>query len=178
MSGPERQEQEHQQRRFRKWWVVPALVALTTAGIPLAAGAGGGGTAHAEVAGSAAEDPTVAETRQLLDRFLELWNEKKFDELAVIYTEDAILLPPNHEPIRGRGAIVAYLKEIRDVAGEFDQGDHLIRGTPAGEAMSWVGQFSLRGGKVRITDHELWVRQPDGSMKLSVDMFGYRDPLS
>jgi len=86
------------------------------------------------------------------------------------------MLPPNHEPIRGRAAILAYLKSIRDVAGDAQTGDHLMRGTPSGNTVSWVGLYIF--GKLRITSHELYVRQPDGSMRNAVDMFGYRDPMS
>jgi len=119
----------------------------------------------------------ITDTRKLIDRQIQLWNENKLDELvAGHYVEDAVMLPPNHEPIHGRRAILAYIKSIRDIAGEFDKGDYLIRATSSGNSVSWIGQYSLRRGTFRITSHELFVRQSDGSMRNAVDMFGYRDP--
>lgn len=166
--------------RFRRWWLVPTLAVLTTAGVPLAAASSAGNPGRAGVRATAAEDPMVIETRKLIDRFVQLWKENKLDELvAGHYIEDAVMLPPNHEPVRGRTAILAFLKSVRDVVGEFDQGDYLIRATPSGDnSVSWVGQYTFHDGKLRVTSHELYVRQPDGSMRCAVDMFGYRDPMS
>jgi ketosteroid isomerase-like protein len=156
--------------RFGKWWIVPTLAVLTTVGVPLAAASSGSDAA-------AADDPMVTDTKALVDRFVELWNAKKLDELvARHYVADAVMLPPNHEPIRGRAAILAYLKSLRDVAGDAQTGDHLMRATSSGNTASWVGQYVF--GQLRITSHELYERQPDGSMRNTVDMFGYRDPMS
>lgn len=122
----------------------------------------------------------VTETRKLVDRFIELWKENKLEELvAGHYTEDAMVLPPNSEPIRGRQAILAFYKSLRDVVGEFDKGENMIRATPSGNySVSWVGQYSFHDGKLRYVTHELYVRQPDGSMRNAVDMIGNRDPMS
>jgi len=174
--GAEMTRFEGQTLAFRRWWVVPAMAVLLTAGVPLAASSAGDATPDGGAA--AAEDPMIRDTRKLIDRQVRLWNENKLDELvAGHYTEDAVMLPPNHEPIRGRDAILAYIKRIRDVAGEFDKGEYLIRATVSAHSVSWVGQYSLRGGTLRITSHELFMRQPDGSMRNAVDMFGYRDPM-
>jgi ketosteroid isomerase-like protein len=163
--------------QVRRWWFVPTVVALVTAVVPLAT-ASSAGNAGAGVRAAAFEDPIVTDTRKLIDRFVQLWNANKLDELvAGHYVEDAVMLPPNHEPIRGRTAILTYIKRYRDLAGEFDKDHSLIRATPSGNQVSWVGQSSLRGGRIRITSHELFVRQPDGSMRSAVDMFGYRDPM-
>lgn len=168
--------------RIRKWWIVPTLaVLMTPLAIPLAtassAGQPGSGPA---VRAAAADDPIVADTRKQLDSFIELWNQNKLDELvAGYYLEDAVMLPPNHEPLHGHAAILAFLKSVHDFLGPFDKGDHLLKATPTGnDSVSWVGQYTFRDGKLRITTHELWVRQPDGSMRNAVDMFGYRDPMS
>ena len=112
--------------QLRRWWVVPTLAVLTTAAVPLAAASSPGDAGRAGVRAAAAEDPMVTETRKLIDRSVELWNEHKLDEMvAGHYVEDAVMLPPNHEPIRGRKAILAYLKPFRDVAGEYDSGNYL-----------------------------------------------------
>ena len=166
-------------RSIRRWWVVPALAVLFSAGVPLTIASGAGDAGGTRVRAAAAEDPIVTETRRLIDRSVQLWNERKLEEMvAGQYTEDALLLPPNHEPIRGRAAILAYLKPFRDVAGEYDKGDYLIEATPSGsDSLSWAGQYSFHGGLDRITSHELYVRQPDGSLRCAVEMFGFRDPM-
>ena len=165
---------------FRKWWIVPTLAVVSTVGVPLAAASGANDAGKPGVRATAAEDPMVTETRKLLDRFIELWNENKLDEMvAGHYVEDAVVLPPNHEPIHGRAAIAAFFKSVRDAAGKFDKGDYLIRATPSSDnTVSWVGQYNFHDGRLRFTSHELYVRQPDGSMRNTVDMFGYRDPMS
>jgi hypothetical protein len=166
-------------RRVRSWWIGAALVVLATAGVPLAAAFGAGDSTHAGVPPAASEDPIVADTRKLIDRSVTLWNANKLDEMvAGQYNEDTLMLPPNHEPIRGRAAILAYLKPFRALIGEYDRGDHLIQATPTGDnSVSWAGQYSFHDGLDRITSHELYVRQSDGSMKCAVEMFGSRDPL-
>lgn len=45
-------------------------------------------------------------------------------------------------------------------------------------SVSWVGQFSFHDGALRVTTHELFVRQPDGSMRCAVKMVGLRDPMA
>jgi ketosteroid isomerase-like protein len=169
---------EETRRSFRSAWIVPALVVLMTGAVPLAAPSMAGQPAGG-VRAAAADEPAVSEVGRLIDRFLELWKANRLDELvAGFYADDAVMVPPNHEPIHGREAILAYLKGLRGPLGEFDEGDHRIRVTAgADRVVSWVGRYSFRGGTLRLTTHELYVRQPDGSMRCAVDMFGYRDPL-
>jgi ketosteroid isomerase-like protein len=162
--------------RFRRWWIGPTLAVLITAGVPVGAGIGNSGSRGWA---AAADDPTVTATKQALDRFIKLWNEEKLEELvAVHYTDDSLMLPPNHEPIRGRAGILEYLKGARDALGEFDPGDYTVKMTASGNGLvSFVGQFNFYSGKLRFTTHELYQRQPDGSVRNMVDMFGFRDPL-
>ena len=128
---------------------------------------------------AAVENPMVTDTRKAIETFAQLWKENKLEELVAGYfTEDALMLPPNHEPVRGYQGILAYFKGVRDAAGEFDRGDYLLRATPNGDSVSFAGQFSFHDGKLRITTHELFVRQSDGSMRCAIKMFGFRDPMS
>ncbi|MCA1845742.1 MAG: hypothetical protein LC792_21615 [Actinobacteria bacterium] len=86
---------------FRRWWIVPALAVLMTVGVPLAGASSAGNGGRAATRAAAAEEPAVTDTTRLIERTVQLWNENKLDEMvAGHYTEDALLLPPNHEPIR------------------------------------------------------------------------------
>jgi hypothetical protein len=68
---------------------------------------------------AAAEDPMVTDTRKLIDTFIQLWKENRLEELVAGYfTEDPLMLPPNHEPVRGRQAILGYFKGLRDAVRE------------------------------------------------------------
>jgi ketosteroid isomerase-like protein len=109
--------------------------------------------------------------------FVELFNGRDFDRLGVAYyAPNAVAVPPNHEPIHGREAIVEYMRGARDAFGEIGVGTPL-RGSAGGDLVSMVGQYSAYGGHVRVTAHEVYERQPDGSLLCTVDMFGFRDPL-
>ncbi len=109
--------------------------------------------------------------------FVRLWNENKFDELGdFYYAENALLMPPNHEPIRGRKNIVEELKGLRQTFGEFQTGVRPLQVVEAGDLTSIVNQGVLVQGGVRTVMHEAFERQADGSWKVIVDMPGFRDP--
>jgi hypothetical protein len=130
-----------------------------TPGVPSTTASNTSDARGAGVRAAAAEDPLVTETRKLMDTFVQLWKENKLEDLVAGYfTEDPLMLPPNHEPIRGRQAILAYFKNVRDAIGEFDPGDYLIRATPIGDnSISWAGQFSFHHGQLRSHTAEVWV---------------------
>lgn len=119
----------------------------------------------------------VAEGTRMQQMFVELFNARDFDRLAVAYYAlDAVLVPPNHEPIIGREGAIEYLRGARDTFGEIVT-DTPLRGSSDGHLVSMVGQYSAYGGQVRVTSHEVYERQPNGSLLATVDMFGFRDPL-
>jgi ketosteroid isomerase-like protein len=158
-------------RRLRRTLAVSATAALVVA--PGIAGAGsGGGTAP-----TTDRDQLVAQAMGLEQTYIRLWNDRKWEELGGLYKEDAIALPPNHEPIQGRAAIIDYYKGLRDALGELEGGTEPFRATASGNLVSIVGKYSVVSGRLRVTGHELWERQPDGSLKFAVDQYGLRDPL-
>ena len=117
----------------------------------------------------------VAATRAATDRFRELWNHNQLADLvAEVYTDQSVLIPPNHEVIRGRAAIQAYLQEARDLAGEYSESDVRYQITASETMVSLVGDYAFRNGTMRFNAHEVYQRQPDGSVRNVVDMFGYR----
>jgi len=123
------------------------------------------------------EAAMVAEAVRMQQMFMDLYNARMFEELgARYYAEDAIALPPNHEPIRGRAAIVEYFRENRDTLGEAEVGPPLASSV-SGNLVAVVPQYTGHQGQLRVVAHELFERQPDGSLLCIQDMFGFRDPL-
>ena len=48
------------------------------------------------------------------------YNDRKWDELALTYAEDAVFLIQNQDPVRGRDAITEAHRRLRDVTGPVD----------------------------------------------------------
>jgi ketosteroid isomerase-like protein len=156
----------------RKGLTLLLATALAAVIIPLAPVPGAADDGETEVKGM------VAEAFRMEQMFVELWNAERWDQLGpAYYTEDAIAVPPNHEPIKGRAAIIEYMKGARAVLGEAVVTEP-HNATASGNLVSLVGQYSGRDGKMRVTAHEVYERQADGSLRCTVDMFGFRDPLS
>ena len=163
-------------RGFLRKWVAPGLAAVTFGVGPLAPVPG---TAAAAGDGGAQVTGAVAEAMRMDQTFVQLFNERKFDELvAVYYVENAIVVAPNHEPIRGRAAIADYFRGVRDAFGDIEVSAEPWRASASGSLVSVVGKYAGQAGHIRATSHELFERQSDGSLKCTVDMFGFRDPLA
>jgi ketosteroid isomerase-like protein len=160
-------------------WILLALAAVVTTSVPVATAFGSVDARSPRLRAAETEDPTVTATKQALDRFWRLWDENRLAELVPLhYTDDSLMLPPNHEPIRGRAGILKYLQDARDTLGKIDPGDFIVQMIPSGNGqVSVVGQANFEGGRLRFTTHEFYQRQVDGSVRNMVDMFGLRDPL-
>lgn len=129
-------------------------------------------------AGSSSDDKMTADTLEVQAKFIKLWNENKIEEcIKEVYTEDAISVPPNHEPLRGHAEIIAYFKTARQSLGKLKEGLEPHRVKSSGNMTSLVPQYETEQPTVRFTAHEVYQRQSDGTVKLTHDMFGFRDPL-
>ena len=104
---------------------------------------------------------------------------------AAAYTDDAILMPPNHSPLEGKQAIEKYLAEIGSQlqASNFQlsisevdvQGDTtIVRGT-------YSSSFTVPGTNAPMEDRgktlQVWKRQADGSWKLHRDIWNSNMPI-
>jgi uncharacterized protein (TIGR02246 family) len=98
-------------------------------------------------------------------------NEGDAKALADLYADDAVLLPPDHEPVRGREAIGAYWSqgtdeglEVTTLAVEVD-----------GDLGYLVGRYNLPPTEEEPADSGKYVmclrRQRDGSWKLTADIW-------
>jgi len=104
---------------------------------------------------------------------------------AAVYTDDAILMPPNHSSVEGKQAIEKYLAEIGSQlqASNFQlsilevdvQGDTtIVRGT-------YSSSFTVPGTDAPMGDRgktlNVWKRQADGSWKLHRDIWNSNMPI-
>ena len=146
-----------------------AVVVLVAPG--RAGGAGTGGTPDDDAR-------MIADARQTEHAIFVAYNDRKWDELRTQYTEDAVGLPPNHDPVLGRDAWADYLRSIRDVAGPLDpQFDWVRVRVTGGRTAHVVSKFTTQSGRVHMTYTGLYERQPDGSALLGVDQFGFGDAV-
>ena len=159
--------------RIRMLLASATVVLIVVPGVAVA-GAGTGGRTNED-------DQMVAAAKQTQRAIAAAYNDKKWDELRLLYMDDALMVPPNHEPVRGRDAIAEYLRGVRDAAGPFDMNGRDIRGSESarvrgsGGLANFVYGFTIQSGHVRMTSNELYERQPDGSVLIGIDEFSLRD---
>ncbi len=118
-------------------------------------------------------------------KFMEDANRGDAAAGAAAYTDDAILMPPNHSPLEGKQAIEKYLAEIGSQlkASNFQlsilevdvQGDTtIVRGT-------YSSSFTVPGMDAPMEDRgktlNVWKRRVDGSWKLHRDIWNSNMPI-
>lgn len=112
---------------------------------------------------------------QMDDEFVRLWNANKLDEMVEFYyVDDAFVVPPNHDPIKGKKNIYEYFKGIRPMIGELQTGLKHHQVVVTDDMTSVVGNYATSNGGMRFNAHEAFLRQADGTLKVIADMFGMR----
>ncbi len=106
-------------------------------------------------------------------------NRGDADALMEMYAEDAVLLPPDHQPIEGREAIGAFWRQGTDEGLEVTT----IRVDTDGKLGYLVGRYRLPATDEEPADSGKYLlclrRQADGSWKLTADIWnssGDEDP--
>jgi len=93
------------------------------------------------------------------------------DALAALYADDAMLLPPDHEPIQGRKAIGAFWRQGTDAGLEVTTLSIQVEGSIG----YLVGRYNLPATDEEPADSGKYVmclrRQRDGSWKLTADIW-------
>ncbi|HET9725607.1 MAG TPA: SgcJ/EcaC family oxidoreductase [Gemmatimonadales bacterium] len=127
------------------------------------------------LAGCANQTATDRAGRQAVESairsYVEASNKGDVATLASLYAEDAVLLPPDHEPIQGREAIRAFWRqgtgeglEVTNLAVEV-----------SGNLGYLVGQYHLPATDEEPADSGKYVmclkRQRDGSWKVTADIW-------
>jgi uncharacterized protein (TIGR02246 family) len=133
--------------------VVPALLA---------------GCSSGSVAPDSASRSAIEAT---VDKYVAASNEGDADALTALYAEDAVLLPPDHEPIHGREAIGEFWKQGTDTGLELST----LRLDGDGDVAYLVGRYRLPPTEQEEADSGQYVlclkRQTDGTWKLTADIW-------
>jgi len=98
-------------------------------------------------------------------------NKGDADALAALYADDAMLLPPDHEPIQGRKAIGAFWRQGTDEGLQVTTLSVEVEGSIG----YLVGRYNLPATDEEPADSGKYVmclrRQRDGSWKLTADIW-------
>jgi len=104
-------------------------------------------------------------------RYVDASNKGDAATLANLYADDAMLLPPDHEPIKGRDAIRAFWRQGTDEGLEVTN----LAVEVNGNLGYLVGQYHLPATDEEPADSGKYVmclkRQRDGSWKLTADIW-------
>ena len=122
--------------------------------------------------GRAAPDPVARQAIEAaVTRYVAASNRGDADALMELYAEDAVLLPPDHEPIEGRKAIGEYWRQGTDQGLEIST----LRVDTDGRLGYLVGRYRLPATENEPADSGKYVmclkRQNDGSWKLTADIW-------
>jgi len=133
---------------------------LAVAGVPGCAG-------HRPVAEPGSRQAIEAAVR----RYVTASNQGDADALAALYADDAVLLPPDHEPIQGRAAIGAFWRQGTDEGLQVTT----LTVEVDGDLGYLVGRYNLPATDEEPADSGKYVmclkRQRDGSWKLTADIW-------
>lgn len=106
-----------------------------------------------------------------VDRYVAASNEGDAEALTALYADDAVLLPPDHEPIHGRQAIGEFWQQGTDTGLEVST----LRLEVNGNIAYLVGRYHLPATEQEEADSGQYVlclkRQADGNWKLTADIW-------
>jgi uncharacterized protein (TIGR02246 family) len=119
-----------------------------------------------------APDPAARQAIEAaVSRYVAASNQGDAEALTSLYTEDAVLLPPDHAPVHGRDAIGEFWRQGTDPGLEV----RTLRVEVDGSVGYLVGQYNLPSTAEEPADSGKYVmclrRQRDGSWKLSADIW-------
>jgi uncharacterized protein (TIGR02246 family) len=100
-------------------------------------------------------------------------DKKDATAIATLYTEDAKLLPPGSPMIQGRQNIQQFWKSFFD-AGASDGRLTTVEVNSTGDVAYEVGAFEANmpgAGRSHGKYVVIWKRQPDGTIRMAVDIF-------
>jgi len=138
------------------------------------------------LAGQKKEGEEVAQIRKAIEmgnaKFGEAVRQADAAAIAALYTDDATLLPPNSEMIKGKPGIEAFWKGGLDM-GIKDAVLTAVEVFAMGDLAYEIGKYDLKiqpAGQAVLADSGkyivIWKKQADGSWKLHVDIWNTNLP--
>lgn len=124
-----------------------------------------------------APDPNVARVEKLGKQFTDAFSKGDMAAVAAMYSEDAMAFPPEGEIVKGRPAIEAMWKGVRDMgaqAMDFEVIDVMTGGAlmvETGKATLHIAGAGPAQAKVTVKYVVVWKKQKDGSWKISRDIW-------
>jgi uncharacterized protein (TIGR02246 family) len=117
-------------------------------------------------------------------QFTEALNRGDISSVVALYTDNAVILPPNSEPVRGREGARALFEGMVQAMGLPTLRLSTVEVTEVGDTAYEVGDYTMTmkppTGEA-INDHGkyvvVWKRQGDAAWKLAVDMWSTNLPL-
>jgi uncharacterized protein (TIGR02246 family) len=142
-------------------WAILARVPVV--GLALLAGCGQGS--------SPGEGGSRRDIEAAVQRYVDASNQGDADALASLYADDAVLLPPDHEPVRGRAAIGDFWRQGTDEGLEVTT----LTVEVDGDLGYLVGRYHLPATDEEPADSGKYVmclkRQRDGAWRLTADIW-------
>jgi uncharacterized protein (TIGR02246 family) len=139
---------------------------LTLAGLATAALLAACGCRH-----QASDPGSRRAIESAVSNYVSASNHGDSEALTALYADDAVLLPPDHEPIEGREAIGEFWSQGTDSGLEVTT----LRLEVDGDLGYLVGQYQLPATDGEPADSGKYVmclkRQSDGSWKLTADIW-------
>jgi uncharacterized protein (TIGR02246 family) len=99
----------------------------------------------ASATASASASPFVdveSTIRGLTQDLCTAFNTGNYDQWAVLFSSDAQLMPPNHEPVQGLKAIERVMRELGE-AGQHDLRFETAQITLAGDVAIEIGRYTI-----------------------------------
>jgi uncharacterized protein (TIGR02246 family) len=122
-------------------------------------------------------DPAIT---KLAKEWEAAFNAKDVAKVASMYTDDAVVMPPNHEAVRGRANIEAFFKEMEGANLTLTPFESATSGSTAYEAGTYQMSMTPKTGPP-TTDKGKYVvvlkRGSDGQWRLAFDIFNSDTPL-
>jgi uncharacterized protein (TIGR02246 family) len=133
------------------------------------------------------EEWDVAAVRKVIEetnaKFTEAFNRGDAAGVAALYTDDATVMPPNDEMVKGRQGIQDLLNGFMQMGGK-DLTLTTVDVSGSGNTAYEIGKYSFTlqpEGQAAMTDSGkyvvVWKRQADGTWKLHVDIWNSDMPL-
>jgi uncharacterized protein (TIGR02246 family) len=114
---------------------------------------------------------------------LEAVNASDVSRMLSVWTEDGVLMPPNHESVHGRAAMETYFRQLFSRSKfrfRFTSSEIQIANDIAFERVTYIAEAWLSGSSRPVEDRgkglHVYRRQTDRSWKLAQDIWNSDHP--